>query len=291
MTRLITSFEDIAHKYDAVLFDVWGCLHNGLKPYPKAVAALQKYIAGGGRVVLLTNSPRPGHETTKQINSIGVPRNSWNVIVTSGDAAQHALFSGHVGTRVYHIGTDAELSFFQKGPNANLFCAIDRVPLNEAEGMVCTGPFKESLDKPEDYRLDLQEALSRKLTLLCANPDLMVYRGHRKVLCAGAIAQEYAQIGGKVLLFGKPREAIYTLAMSRLEQLLPTVDKRRILCVGDGIPTDVLGAIQNDFPCLFVTGGLAVEETGTKDEPNPDMLKSYLHTCGLNPDYAIGHFG
>ena len=290
MTQIINSFEEISSRYDVLFFDVWGCLHNGIRPYQKAIDALQKYIARGGKVVLLTNSPRPSFETAKQIDLIGVPRNAWNIIVTSGDAAQHSLFSGDVGQTIYHIGTHDEKSFFQRNPNLELFIEINYAPLNQAQGIVCTGPFEDESLTLDDYLPSLEYANSQKLPFLCANPDYMVYRGDKLVICAGAIAHQYSQLGGKVLLFGKPWEPIYELALLRLSHYYEVNDKTRILCVGDGVPTDIKGAIDNGFPCLFVTGGLAIEETGTVEQPNPAMLQSYLNKCGVNPDFAIGHF-
>ncbi len=291
MTRIITSFREIASDFDVLFFDVWGCLHNGVKPYPKAIEGLMEYKANGGTVVLLTNSPRPGHITTKQINSIGVVRDSWDIIVTSGDTAQHSLFRGDVGENIYHIGTENEYPFFQHGLNHNNSTIINRVPLHEAEGIVCTGPFDESLDNPSDYLPDLEVALTKGLKLLCANPDLEVYRGERKVICAGAIAQQYDKIGGEVLLFGKPRPEIYDLACNRSENIVENLEKNRILCVGDGPLTDITGAIQNGYASLFVTGGLAKKETGTSLHPDPEKLNRFLKHTGLRPDYAIGFFG
>ncbi len=291
MTQIIASFREIANDFDVLFFDVWGCLHNGVKPYPRAIEELLEYKANNGKVVLLTNSPRPGHMTTKQINSIGVSRESWDIIVTSGDAAQHSLFRGDVGKNVYHIGTKHEYPFFLPGLKDSYSTSINRVPLNEAEGIVCTGPFDESLDNPSDYLPDLEVALSKGLKLLCANPDLEVYRGTKKVICAGAIAKQYSMIGGEVLLFGKPRAEIYDLAFTRAEQIVKKLEKNRILCVGDGPLTDITGAIQNGYPSLFVTGGLAKEETGTNLHLDPDRLHQYLSKVDLNPDFAIGFFG
>ncbi len=290
MTKIIASMMEIASDYDVLFFDVWGCLHNGIVPYKDAVKGLIEYKQNGGMVVLLTNSPRPGHITTKQINDIGVPRDSWDIIVTSGDAAQHSLFRGDLGQKVYHIGTKYEYPFFIPGTNETKEFKITRVTLPEAEGIVCTGPFDESIDNPSDYLPDLEQAHARGLKLLCANPDLEVYRGSRKVICAGAIAKQYEAMGGQVLLFGKPRAEIYNLAFKRSSQIVSNLDKTRILCVGDGPFTDVKGAIQNDYPSLFVTGGLTRDETRTGVQPDPEQLELYLNTVNLKPDFAIGYF-
>ncbi len=291
MTRIIASFREIAVDYDVLFFDVWGCLHDGVKPYPGVISGLLEYKKHGGTVVLLTNSPRPGHMTTKQINSIGVPRESWDIIVTSGDAAQHSLFRGDVGNNVYHIGTRNEYPFFHEGMSESPSPKINRVSLQEAEGIVCTGPFDESLDNASDYLPDLQIAISKGFKLLCANPDLEVYRGAKKVICAGAIARQYEMIGGDVLLFGKPKAEIYNLAFARAEKLLGQLEKSKILCVGDGPLTDLAGAIRNGYPSLFVTGGLAKDETGTGLHPDQNKLHRYLARIDMKPDFAIGYFG
>ena len=277
--------------YRALFFDVWGCLHNGISPYPQAIKALTRFIERGGIVVLLTNSPRPNASTIRQIDAMGVPRSAWSIMVTSGDAARATLFSGRVGHQVLHIGTEHELSFFQ--PNEefeDLKQRINRVSLEEAEGIVCTGPFR-GLSRSTDGYVDLlAQAKKLKLPMLCANPDIFVDRGAQREICAGAIAQKYASIGGEVLLFGKPRPAIYDLAKARLEQLIPGITNTEILCVGDGIETDIRGAIGYGLKSLFVTGGLATIETGTRDQPDPNKLQQYLAAMNMDPDYSTGLF-
>ncbi len=291
MTQIIERFGDIAHQFDALFFDVWGCLHNGLVPYRHAVAALSDYSQQGGFVVLLTNSPRRNHMVRTQLQEFGVLEAAWDLLVTSGDAAATSLFRGDVGKEVFHIGKPVELGFFQPFDGDKVLqSGIRRVPLDDAEGLVCTGPFDEDNATAEDYLPLLRHALSRSLPMLCANPDIHVDRGSRRVICAGAIAQAYEQIGGKVLLFGKPRKAIYDLAYARLRQLVPDIRQKRILCVGDGISTDILGALKNGYKALFVTGGLATKETGTQDQPDPQLLGEFLAHHGIHPEFSIGQF-
>ena len=130
-------------------------------------------------------------------------------------------------------------------------------------------------------------AKQRGLKLLCANPDIVVDRGETRVICAGALAAEYTEMGGESLYFGKPHPPIYDLARRRMVAARGS-DTDRILCIGDGIATDILGAQGEGLDALFVTGGLAAEETGTARQPDPAKLEAYLGEAMLAPAYAIG---
>lgn len=290
MTQIIQSLSDIADRYSAVFCDLWGCLHNGKEPYAAAVAALRQFRAGGGIVLLLTNSPRPKSSVEGQLDRIGVPRDCWDAIVSSGDATQIGLAFGAIGPRVHHIGAVKDESFFTDYPAeiAQQMDRIQRVPLDQADGIVCTGLADDTVETPADYRAQLLAAKTRGLTLLCANPDLIVDLGETRLYCAGALAAEYEAMGGKAVYFGKPHPPIYDLARQTLARLTGASD-HRILCIGDGIGTDVQGAIGEDLDALFVTGGLAAEEFGPDVEaPDANRLADWLDRHALSPDYAIG---
>lgn len=291
MTTILTSLDEIAERYDVVLCDLWGCLHNGVAAYPAAVDALRRFKARGGTVVLLTNAPRPRASVARQLARMDVPEDCWDVIVTSGDSARAAMFEGAVGTRVYFIGEQHDLTFFEPMEILPDAPAIERVPLQEAEGIVCTGPF-DALADPSVNRPDFLYAKQKGLKLLCANPDLVVDRGESREWCAGALAALYTEMGGESLYFGKPHPPIYDLARRRLAAMDRSTPDERILCIGDGVHTDVRGAMGEDMDALFITGGLAAAETRTAPRPdaNPDAdaLATYLDAAGEAPDFAIG---
>lgn len=287
MTRIIDSLADIAADYDALLCDLWGCLHNGVTAFPEAVAALRGFRAGGGKVVLLTNAPRPWREVERQLDMLGVPRDAWDAIATSGDSARLAMFQGVVGTKVYFIGEERDLTFFDPMEIAGDAPRIERVPLSEAEGIVCTGP-RDSHADPSVHRPEFLVAKQRGLKLLCANPDIVVDRGDTREWCAGALAALYTAMGGESLYFGKPHPPVYDLARRRLAKVGPPVPESRLLAVGDGIQTDIKGALGEDIDSLFVTGGLAARETGTSRQPDPDALSSYIQKEMATPTFAIG---
>lgn len=294
MTEIIVNLAAIAGRYDVVLCDLWGCLHNGVKPFPAAVAALQAMRKNGGKVLLLTNAPRPKSSVIKQLDAMGVPRDAWDEVVTSGDAAQYAMLTGAVGRKVYHIGALKDEVFFTDFADdlQSLFTTappITRVPLTEAEGLVCTGLADDLTETPEDYRSVLLYAKTRGLPMLCANPDIIVDLGETRLFCAGALAQAYEKMGGNALYFGKPHPPIYDLARRRLA-LLGLPAEARLLVIGDGIGTDIQGGISEDVDTLFVTGGIAAAAFGADySHPDKGLLEAWLATHQLSPSYAIGH--
>ena len=287
MTEIIQSLTEIAPRYDALFCDLWGCRHNGHKAYPAAVAALRAFRERGGVVVLLTNAPRPWREVARQIAGMEVPEDCWDLIATSGDSARLALYQGAVGHKVYFIGKPYDLSFFEPLHIVDNPVEISRVPLKEAEGIVCCGPLDPHGD-PAVYRPDFLLAKQMGLKLLCANPDVVVDRGEVREWCAGALAKLYDEMGGESLYFGKPHAPVYDLARRRLAKIRP-VDDARILCIGDGIHTDIQGGIAEGLDTLFVTGGLQSTDFGPDVEnPDPAKLRAFLEAERLSPTAAIG---
>lgn len=288
MTQIISRLSEISGNYDAMLVDLWGCVHNGVKAFPDAVTALQSYRAQGGKVVLLTNAPRPRADVARQIERFGVPHDAWDTIVTSGDSARAAMFQGIVGQRVWFMGNEKiDLGFFEPIEIVKDPLNITRVPLQEAQGIVCTGPFDPTAD-PDTVRPQLLTAKQMGLKLVCANPDIVVDRGEKREWCAGAIARLYTEMGGESLYFGKPHPAIYDLARRRVFALGADIPDSRILAIGDGILTDVRGALGEDLDCLFITGGLAAAETKTSHQPDKAALDDYLAQAQSSPSHAIG---
>ena len=284
---MIESLDDVSDRYDALFVDLWGCVHNGVKAYTSANDSLKKYRAKGGKVVLVTNSPRPRSGVEKQLTKFGVDPEAWDFIATSGDSARMAMFQGVVGNKIYFIGTPYEENFFEALNVIENPVNIERVSLDRAQGIVCTGPFN-SLENLDVYFSDFEFAKKRGLKFLCANPDIIVDRGSVREWCAGALAKMYADLGGESLYFGKPFRPIYELARKRLHSSGFEINDKRILAIGDGITTDILGAEKEGIDSLFITGGLAALETGTKEQPDLGLLEHYLKEQNLNPAYSIG---
>ncbi|AHD08669.1 TIGR01459 family HAD-type hydrolase [Phaeobacter gallaeciensis] len=288
MTQIISSLAEVSNQYKALFVDLWGCVHNGITAYPEAVAALQAYRRDGGIVVLLTNSPKPRAGVASQLGDFGVPDDAYDTIATSGDSARAAMFNGAVGSKVYFMGEwERDAGFFEPLKMLDDPLDVIRVPLKEAEGIVCCGPFDTQAD-PDVNRPDFLYAKQMGLKLLCANPDIVVDRGETREWCAGALARLYTEMGGESLYFGKPHPPIYDLARRRLAELGQDIADRDILAIGDGPHTDVAGAMGEGLDSLFITGGLAAKETQTDHQPDKTALTQYLKKENSAPTYSIG---
>lgn len=284
MSEIISSLADVSDQYDAVLCDVWGCFHNGVEPYAAAAAALAAFRKAGKTSVLLTNAPRPEASVLVQLRAMNAPEAAWDAIASSGGAAREAVRSGGWGKKVLHIGAAGRDDAIFDG------AGVERVRIEDAETIVCTGLRDDRTETPTDYYDELSEGVLRGLPFLCANPDLIVDVGDARRFCAGALAESYREKGGNVTEYGKPHPQIYDYARGAITDAAgKLISDDRILCIGDGIRTDVQGAIAEGLDCLFVSGGLAAEECGPDAEnPVQAMLDAYLSKHQLSPRFTIG---
>lgn len=270
-----TGLSALAPDYDALLVDVWGVLHNGVTAFAPATDALTRFRREtGGRVVLITNAPRPAPPIVEQLGVLGVPDNAFDAVVTSGDVTLGQI-SGLGVEPVYHIGPERDLSLFEG-------LGVRLVGPEDAEAICCTGLFDDVGETPEDYRERLTGLAGRKLPFVCANPDIVVQRGNDTVYCAGAIAALYAELGGEVRQAGKPHPPIYELALARLgDHLGRTPDRDRVLAIGDGLMTDIKGAVGQGLAALLITAGIHSAEFGAPDTPDPRRVADRLGRDGL----------
>ncbi len=240
----------VADDYDILLCDVWGVIHNGRESWPEACDALTRFNAHGGHVVLISNSPRPASDVIAQLDALGVPRESWRAFVTSGDATRMELAKRAPGP-AWIVGPARDDILYEGLDLTRATGAADAAFLS------VTGMIDDETETPEDYRAQLTEAAARDLELICANPDRIVQRGDKIIYCGGSLADLYESLGGRVTMAGKPYGPIYALALAEAEQLLGRpVDRSRVLCIGDGVITDVLGANQQALDCLFIAQGI-----------------------------------
>jgi HAD superfamily hydrolase (TIGR01459 family) len=246
---LLRSIAPLAATSDAWISDVWGVLHDGVNPYPAASAACQKFRAGGGTVVLVSNAPSTGEEVAAHLDSMGVPRSAYDGIVTSGDVTR-VLISEWAGRRVYHLGPDRYLGTFDG-------LDVRFAPLGDAAVVVCTGLIEDDHETPEDYRALLADLRARAAPMICVNPDIVVERGHRLIYCAGALAVAYEALGGKVAYAGKPHPPIYTRARELISDARGApAETARILAIGDGLKTDIAGAAAAGLRSVFIASAL-----------------------------------
>ncbi|WP_323761561.1 TIGR01459 family HAD-type hydrolase [Maricaulis sp.] len=238
-------------RYDTLYCDVWGVIRDGTDLLPDAVDALTRFRDSGGRVCLVSNSPRRSSSLAHFLADMGLPDRATDAIVTSGDAIREELTKRCPG-RAFNIGPARDGSLYEG-------LDLEFTGIEEAEFISCTGPDDYLDGRPEDYDAVLARALERGLDLVCANPDIVVQSGSRLIYCAGAIARHYRQMGGTSVVAGKPHRPIYRLAKSALEARGFTVAPDRVLAIGDGPETDVEGASRAGVDCLFIADGILAE--------------------------------
>lgn len=273
---LVDHFAPLAPGYDVVLSDVWGVVHNGMAAFADACDALARFRAGGGTVLLITNAPRPASVVVRLLDRLDVPRDAYDGIVSSGDVTQDVILARR-NQRVFTIGPQRDLATFTE-------LGVEFAPAERADYVVCTGLFDDESETPEDYRGLLGELRRRDLLMVCANPDLVVERGERLVYCAGAIADLYASLGGKVLYAGKPHRPIYETALAKAAAARGSETALgRVLAIGDSVRTDLAGASAFGIDCLFVTAGIHAEELGSRENPDPATLDAIFSQAKLYP--------
>jgi HAD superfamily hydrolase (TIGR01459 family) len=278
----IAGLAEIAARYDVLLCDIWGVVHNGVAAFADACVALENMRARGAIVMLISNAPRPGHVIERMLVKLRVPRGAYDDIVSSGDVTRDEL-ARRPGARVYHLGPERDHPNYEG-------LEVSLVPLEQAELVVCTGLFDDTRETPDDYRQLLAQVRARGLVMICANPDIVVERGDALVWCAGALAERYAMLGGEVIYAGKPHAPIYRLALGRVAAMRGgEVPAARVLAIGDGVRTDLLGAAAQGFDSLFVYGGIHAQDVGmdAQGEPDPKRLAHLLAEGGAWPAAMI----
>ena len=279
----------LAGKYDVILCDVWGVLHNGLTAFPKAAGALRQFRARGGKVVLLTNSPNPSRLVVTQLDRLGVSRQAYDAIVSSGDVTVSLLIE-RGGQGLFRLGPPEETALFEE-VLALRGEALRQVPLKQAQFVLCTGLVDPYRETPEDYDAILAAMHARRLELICANPDIVVEDNGRLFYCAGAIAERYAEAGGKVIQAGKPCAPIYARALELArgpgERI---IGPSKVLVIGDAMHTDIKGGHNQGFDSLFVTSGIHREVLhGAAEDAALDAaaFRQFLDASDFAPTAAI----
>lgn len=289
MTRLLPGLASLAGRYDVILCDVWGVIHNGLSAFQKAAGALSRIRAMGGKVVLMTNSPNPSRIVEAQLGRLSVSREAYDAIVSSGDVTVSLLIE-RMGAGIFQIGPVEETALFAevlalRGEAPRL------VPLKQAQFVLCIGLADPWRETPEDYDAILAAMRARRLELICANPDIVVEDGGKLFYCAGAIAERYAAAGGKVIQAGKPYAPIYARALELARGPGKNIiDRSRVLVIGDAMHTDIKGAHLQGFDSLFVTSGIHRKELhgGAKDASlDAAAFRQFLEASDFAPTAAL----
>lgn len=286
--RFISGLNDIASRYDVLLCDVWGVVHNGLAAYPEAIDALLQFRSKGGKVILLSNAPVPNGSVRHRLDRLRMPRKSYDAIVTSGDITVSFIIE-RGGAPLFNIGPSYDRSLYREvrklsGQSPRL------TKLKDAAYTVCTGLFDPDAETPADYDQTLAAMRARNLDFLCANPDLVVHVGPKLMYCAGAVAERYEEMGGKVIQGGKPHAPIYQRALQIAETLLgQAVQRSRILAIGDALRTDIKGAVEQSLDSLFIASGIHQDQLLNPDiagQVDEKAFTELAEKAGISP-YAV----
>jgi HAD superfamily hydrolase (TIGR01459 family) len=261
----------LSGRYQVLLCDVWGVLHNGAAIFPEAATALANFRERGGHVILLSNASRLGKVVNAQLAELGLTNKAYDSLITSGDI-----------TRDY-VAAAPNCAIFDVGPGDahSIFEGLDVrfTALEDAALAITSGAFSGHHDEVEQIQSLLCEMRSTDLLLLCANPDVITELAGCRVQCSGAVAERYAQLGGRVIYAGKPQKPIYGRALRLAAELRgELVRQDSVLVIGDSLRTDIAGATANGFDSLFLWGGIHAAELGLKPS-RAELAKLFSRTA------------
>lgn len=278
--EVISHAADLFARYDVLVCDIWGVVHDGARAYAGAGDAFARFRRAGGTVLLLSNAPMPSSWVEHVLAEKGVRQDSWDAIVSSGDVTLTRIADRGL-SRVHHIGPPRDLPLF-----TNMSAA--RVELAKAQAVVCTGLIDDRRESAEDYRPLLAQALDAQLELICANPDLIVDVGGELLPCAGVVAELYERMGGQVYWAGKPHLPAYRMAMDAIARLRGTSPPlNRILAIGDAVRTDLAGAATFGIDSLFIGQGIHRDEVVANGAIDAAALSRLLDNQPRTPVAAM----
>jgi HAD superfamily hydrolase (TIGR01459 family) len=284
--RLLPGVRSLVSQYEAFILDLWGVIHDGATAFPNSAETLRRIRDAGCKTMLLSNAPRRSHVLISQMENFGIPRELYGEVMSSGEAVRQELLTrkdpafAALGNVCYHLGPERDQSVFEDVP-LRLCETID-----EAEFIVNTGP-RDLDDDISVYESLLEAGAARKLPMVCANPDKVVIRQGKRIMCAGAMADRYIELGGTVLWRGKPDAAIYALCL----EVLGT-NRYRTAVVGDALETDIRGAANAGISSVWVTGGIHARELdgGYGKPADPNLIAPLCRRHGLTPTAILPGF-
>ena len=283
--RLYDGMRGLAPRYDGFILDLWGVVHDGTAPFPGVLDCMRRLLDAGKRLVLLSNAPRRADDVIRRIAAIGVPAGLYHGVMSSGEEAWLCLhrrdepFYAALGRRCLQIGSDRDLEI-REGLDLDF---VDDP--TAADFILNTGPAQWD-DTVEDYAPVLQAARERDLSMVCANPDLVVIHAGKPALCAGALAEEYQRLGGRVRWHGKPHPSVYNSCLT----LLGVSDRGRILAIGDSLRTDIAGAANAGIDSLLIAGGVHAADFTAGVELDLARIEAAIAESGTHPVGVAARF-
>lgn len=285
--RILPGIGSLVEAYDGLILDLWGVIHDGREPYPGVSDTLARLRDAGKKVLMLSNAPRRSAAVIEGMTAMGIDRGLYDQVLSSGELAWRALrhraspWAEALGRRCLHVGPDRD-----KGLLDGL--GLELIDGAEKGGFILnTGPWRDSA-RVADYQALLGEVQKCAMPMVCANPDIEVIRAGTRIICAGALAAHYAEIGGVVHYFGKPHAETYSACL----ELMEVADFSRLLAVGDSLTTDIRGAAGAGVDSVLVTSGIHASELGLGygELPSQDRLQIACAAAGAFPMAAIAAF-
>ena len=255
--RDLNHLSEIVHSYDTYVIDLWGVIHNGISLNPKAIQVVENLSENSKKIVFLSNAPRPSSKVIQFLKRMKMNDKFLSKVITSGEAAMYAINQNKFGNKFYHLGPSRDQSIFEKKLE-------NKTSLINCDFILCTGLFDEHAEDLNYYKDLLKEHTSKKL--ICTNPDLIVHRGDKEELCAGAVAKTFETLGGSVIYYGKPYKEIYQMCFGLDE---------KVLAIGDNLRTDIKGANNLKIDSLFIYNGVHRNEIKDNKKELPNLLKKY----------------
>ena len=252
----LNHLSEIFESYDTFVIDLWGVVHNGLILNSKAIEAIDQLKSNSKKIVFLSNAPRPSSKVISFLLKMNMNKKLLSNVMTSGEAAMHAINQNKFGKTFFHLGPTRDTSVFEKVKH-------NKTELDKCDFILCTGLFDNHEDDLDYYENFLEKHTAKKL--VCTNPDLTVHRGSVEELCAGSVAKVFEKLGGEVVYYGKPHKEVYNMCFS---------EKEKVLAIGDNLRTDIKGANNLNIDCLFISEGVHRDEYNDNSELDV-LLKKY----------------
>ena len=254
--RNLNHLSEIFNSYDTYIIDLWGVMHNGISLHSKAIEVVENLNKNLKKIVFLSNAPRPSAKVIEFLKKLKMEEKFLSKVITSGEAAMHAINHDKFGKKFYHLGPLRDDSLFKK-------IEKNKTTLDKCDFILCTGLFDGEEGDLNYYRDLLKDYTAKKL--ICTNPDLVVHRGDIEEFCAGSIAKIFESLGGQVIYYGKPHKEIYEMCFDQGE---------KVLAIGDNLRTDIKGANNLNLDSLFIYSGVHRNEF-LSDKDVSSILKKY----------------
>ena len=263
----LNHLSDIYENYETFVIDLWGVMHNGVMLNTKAIEAIEQLTKNSKKIVFLSNAPRPSSKVVDFLLKMKMDRKYLSNVMTSGEAAMHAINKNRFGKNFYHLGPPRDIAIFEKVKE-------NKTDLEKSDFILCTGLFDSHKNDLDYYENFLKKYVSKKL--ICTNPDLTVHKGDVEELCAGSVAKVFEELGGEVVYFGKPHKEIYKMCFDENE---------KVLAIGDNLRTDIKGANNLNIDCIFISNGVHRDEYKDNSE-----LESLLEKYKVNANFFQKEF-